>query len=1486
MRPPTVPGQELVHGVPRLPERYPSTDDEDEISDHIDGQIHELARRVTSISVAGGGHVLPKPTDDALDPDSPQFDTRQWVRSFYKHQTEALGGRPPNSAGLSFKNLTVFGQMAVAEHQKTVSDFLYAPFETLRRLLGAPRQQRVDILQDLEGVLESGQMLCVLGPPGSGCSTLLKTIAGETYGFQVAESSTLNYQGLDRADIAKTFKGEAIYTAEVDHHFPKLTVGDTLYFAARARCPQRLVGHAHEYAEHLRDVVMVMLGISHTKNTLVGDDFIRGVSGGERKRVSIAEAILSYSPWQCWDNSTRGLDSANAISFCRMLRLQSETFGGSVCVAIYQAPQEAYDLFDKVIVLYEGRQIFFGRTSEGKAYFEALGFECPPEQTTPDFLTSMTSPSERIIKANWKGTPPPRSPEEFSHAWRESQARQSLVTEIEAFDARFPIGGHQSEQFRVARQEQKSRSLRTSSPFTLSLWLQFLLNLWRSYRLLIADPWFWVTLLGANFFESLVVSSIFYNMQDDSSSMFRRNLFIFYILMINIWTAALEVLTLYSKRKIVEKHVRYALYHPSMEALASIAMDIPFKLVNALCINVTAYFMGNLRREPGAFFFFYLLAFTVTITMSMFFRFLASVTKTVSQALAPCAIVILGLMLYGGFIIPQAYLDAWIGWLRWINPLFYVQESLALSEFVGRRFACLAEDLVPSGPDYTSSSFYGSLTAHVCSIEGSRAGEAFVDGARHLQVMYGFLDAHRWRNFGIVLGLTVFLLVTHLAAAELISSERSKGEILVFPRRVLRQKNSRSRKGIDEEKVSSSGGNNARGQATIAVDTKPQSGGAGIEKQTSIFHWQDVCYSVQIQKETRTILDHVDGWVKPGTLTALMGVSGAGKTTLLDVLASRVTTGVISGQMLVDGQLRGSSFQRKTGYVTQQDLNLHTATVREALQFSALLRQPVGYTRHEKLAYVDEVIQLVDLADCADAVIGNTGEGLNVEQRKRLTIGVELAARPELLLFLDEPTSGLDSQTSWAICDLMEKLTRNNGQAILCTIHQPSAALFQRFDRLLLLAKGGRTAYFGDVGDGSVALLDYFARNGAPQFLPGTNPAEYMLDVVGAASKQGSSSSSSNKSIDWPAVWRASSEYQQVRRELDELSRHGQGRDAETDPAALAEFAAPFSVQLAQVTKRVFQQYWRTPSYIFSKSILSAGSALFIGLSQVNQDVSQRGLFNQMLATYIFLFIFSQVVEQILPMFVSQRTLYEARERPAKAYSWVIFLAANMIVELAWNSLMGLFSFLFWYFPLGLYRNAEWTDAVHSRGITACLHLWVFFVFTSTFANMLIAGIETEQVAGALLNFFFNIMFAFAGVLAGPSDLPGFWIFMYRVNPFTYVIESFLGTALAGAPVTCTPNELVHFDAPGNLSCEAYMAPYISEKGGYLVGNSDNGISNSNSGSCAFCGTVNSDAFLEGMEMRFENRWRDFGFMWAFCVFNVLAAVALYWVFRVPKRKI
>jgi ABC-type multidrug transport system ATPase subunit len=135
--------------------------------------------------------------------------------------------------------------------------------------------------------------------------------------------------------------------------------------------------------------------------------------------------------------------------------------------------------------------------------------------------------------------------------------------------------------------------------------------------------------------------------------------------------------------------------------------------------------------------------------------------------------------------------------------------------------------------------------------------------------------------------------------------------------------------------------------------------------------------------------------------------SGAGKTTLLNCLAQRVSAGVIMGEMLIDGRPLPKSFQRSTGYVEQLDVHEPTSTVREALRFSALLRQPKEVPREEKYEYVEKIIKLLEMEEIAEAIIGGGGIGLSVEQRKRVTIGVELASKPQLLLFLDEPTSGI-----------------------------------------------------------------------------------------------------------------------------------------------------------------------------------------------------------------------------------------------------------------------------------------------------------------------------------------------------------------------------------------------------------------------------------------------------------------------------------------------
>lgn len=144
----------------------------------------------------------------------------------------------------------------------------------------------------------------------------------------------------------KWFRGDVLYNAEVDAHLAPLSVGDTLEFASRSRVPSWIPGGltSQQYARVMRDVIMSAFGISHTINTKVGNDFVRGVSGGERKRVSIVEAALTGAKFQCWDNSTRGLDSGNAVAFCQNLRTQSDLMDVASVVAIYQAPQSAYDV--------------------------------------------------------------------------------------------------------------------------------------------------------------------------------------------------------------------------------------------------------------------------------------------------------------------------------------------------------------------------------------------------------------------------------------------------------------------------------------------------------------------------------------------------------------------------------------------------------------------------------------------------------------------------------------------------------------------------------------------------------------------------------------------------------------------------------------------------------------------------------------------------------------------------------------------------------------------------------------------------------------------------------------------------------------------------------------------------------------------------------------------------------------------------------------
>ncbi|KAF2719256.1 hypothetical protein K431DRAFT_305280 [Polychaeton citri CBS 116435] len=1429
-----------------------------------DDLIRHLSRRNTRTSSFAGEGDISRVTTASDAEEQAEID-RLMSRMFGRTRQANSEEERTRHKGVIYKNLTVKGMGLGAALQPTFGDvFLGLPrlLKNLvtkgpRRAAGKPPVKT--IIDDFSGCIRPGEMCLVLGRPGSGCSTFLKVIANQRFGYESVEGD-VTYGGADSHTMMKNYKGEVIYNPEDDLHYATLSVKNTLSFALKCKTPgpeSRNEGEtAKEYVSTFLKSVVKLFWIEHTLGTKVGNEYVRGVSG-----VSIAETMITKASTQCWDNSTRGLDASTALEYVSSLRSLTNMAQTSTAVALYQAGESLYQCFDKVILIDGGRCAYFGSTDDAARYFKDLGFVKPDRWTTADFLTSVTDEHERQIKEGWERRIP-RSADQFGDLFLKSEQHRRNLAEIEEFEKETAVQAEERMQAVTKRTKKKN--------YTIPFYKQVLACTHRQFLVMTGDRQTLIGKWGGILFQALIVGSLFYNLPDTSLGVFPRGGVLFFMLLFNALLAMAELTSAFESRPILLKHKSFQFYRPAAYAVGQTVVDVPLVFIQVVIFDVVVYFMANLSRTASQFFISLLFLFMLTMTMYALFHAVGALFGSLDVATRITGILIQALVVYTGYLIPPKKMHPWFSWIRWINPIQYGFESLVANEFHGLQIQCVPPFLVPQGPN-AEPQYQG------CTIQGSQPGRTVVGGDDYIEVAYQYRYTHLWRNFGIICGFFVFFVFLTAVGMEIQKPNKGGGAVTIYKRgQVPKSVQQAVETGqevddVEKSKGADRGADAAETEKEGKLDHTSSSSGShkdsaveGVAKNETVFTWQNVNYTIPYQKGQRKLLQNVNGFVRPGRLTALMGASGAGKTTLLNTLAQRINFGVVTGDFLVDGRPLPKSFQRSSGFAEQMDVHEPTQTVREALRFSAKLRQPREVPLEEKYDYCETIIKLLEMEAIAGAAIGKVDEGLNQEQRKRLTIGVELASKPELLMFLDEPTSGLDSGAAFNIVRFLRKLA-DAGQAILCTIHQPSAVLFEEFDELILLKAGGRLAYHGDLGHDSRKLIDYFEGNGGDKCPEKANPAEYMLEVIGAGNPD-------YAGPDWADIWENSSESQARKDEILSMIEKRRQASANSEIKDDREFAMPLSTQISTVTMRNFSSYYRSRDYLFGKLVLHIFTGLFNAFTFWDLGNSQIDMQSRLFSIFMVLTISPPLIQQLQPRFLQLRNIYTSRERNSKIYSWSAFTVAAILPELPWSFVAGTIFWCCWYWPPHFPRDTFTSASVW-------LFMCLFEVFYVSFGQAIASFSPNELLASLFVPIFFLFIVSFCGVVVPYASIPYFWrSWMAVLTPFKYLLEGMLALVVHNVPVRCEESELARFSPPPGESCQSYAGPYTEQAGGY--------VTDLSGGLCGFCQYANGDQFARSFNVFYKNVWRDYGIFWAYCVFNMGVIFICSWLYLSGGRRI
>ncbi|KAI6680126.1 hypothetical protein NL676_034007 [Syzygium grande] len=1226
------------------------------------------------------------------------------------------------------------------------------------------RKKPLPILNDVSGIIKPRRMTLLLGPPGSGKTTLLLALAGKL-GNDLKSSGRVTYNGHGMKEFVP--QRTSAYISQYDLHIGELTVRETLAFSARC---QGMGSHYDMLAELSRretkanikpdpdidifmkavalegqetnivtDYILKILGLEICADTMVGDEMIRGISGGQKKRVTTGEMLVGPAKALFMDEISTGLDSSTTFQIVSSLRQSIHILNGTALISLLQPAPETYDLFDDIILLSDGQIVYQGPRENVLEFFDHMGFKCPERKGVADFLEEVTS----------------RKNQEQYWVHKDSPYRFVTVKEFsEAFQS-FHIGQKVGDQLAIPFDKSKGHpAALTTKKYGVSQ--KELLRACVSRELLLMKRNLFVYIF--NMFQltlmAFITMTVFLRTDMHRDTVMDGGIYfgaLYFTLLIIMFNGFSELGMTIVKLPVFYKQ-RDLFFFPSWAySLPTCILKIPSTLVEVAIWVIMTYYVIGFDPYAGRFFKQYFLLLCLHQVTSGLFRLVGALGRNMIVANTFGTFGLLTVFVFSGFIISRDDIKPWWIWVYWISPMMYGQNAIAVNEFLGKQWRHIP-------PNYTEP--LGVLVLK------SR----------------GILPEARWYWIGVGASIGYIFLFNFLFTVALKYLDPFGKPQAVLSKETLAEKtaskngeviglSSRGSQRSSSEKESGRRRSSTSGTLSTRVGKTNDSDQNRIRGMVLPFEplsiaFNDIRYAVDMPQEMKAqgipedqleLLKGVSGAFRPGVLTALMGVSGAGKTTLMDVLAGRKTGGYFNGTITVSGYpKKQETFARISGYCEQTDIHSPHITVKESLVYSAWLRLPPEVDSETRKIFIEEVMELVELTPLQEAQVGLPAvNGLSIEQRKRLTIAVELVANPSII-FMDEPTSGLDARAA-AIVMRTVRNTVDTGRTVVCTIHQPSIDIFDAFDELFLLKRGGEEIYVGPLGQRSSHLINYFEGiSGVPKIKDGYNPATWMLEVTTAAQEE-------ILGVDFTEVYRNSELFRRNKALIKELGTPPPGSKDLYFPT---RYSQSFSIQCMACLWKQHWSYWRNPAYNAVRLLYATFVALMFGTIFWNLGSKRRNrqdLFNAMGSMYTaIIFIGFQNASSVQPVVAVERTVFY-RERAAGMYSALPYAFAHVIIEIPYIFVQTVIYGVIVYAMIGF----DWTAGKFFWYIFCMFFTLLYYTF---YGMMSVAATPNQHLAAIASCAFYLIWNLFSGFVVPQTRIPVWWRWYYWACPVSWTM--------------------------------------------------------------------------------------------------------------------